>query len=107
MKRKKPRNSKRPYRRKHDPDELVTSWKQSGLSKTEFCRQRNIGSSILYRAINDGYGQNGSKPSPFIKAVVERSINTNTGGAVIEFPNGITIRVDDLTAGLFDLIRKL
>jgi len=77
--------------RKHDWPALVAEWEQSKLSKTEFCKQKQIAISGLYKARQaENHGR-------FVKAKVENRVDHSLVSCVIDVPGKMRISLQQVS----------
>ena len=108
-------------RTKAEQDGFCKAWKQSGLSKVEFCKQNNISKTALYAWLNKFSNNSGtleadSKNNAHATAVKFLRINSVNSDKVlhpasgvleITIPNGISIKINLSQSNFNILLQEL
>ena len=108
-------------RSRAEQETFCKAWKQSGLSKTEFCKRNNISKSALYTWLNK-FSNNSGVPEADNKSDIQSTavkflrinrvssdkvLHPASGALEINMPNGINIKINLLQGNFDTLIQEL
>jgi hypothetical protein len=113
-------------RTKAEQEMLCEVWKQSGLTKVEFCKQNNIGEKSFYRwlsklgiknkteivGIDAAESKNSAAPSPFKflqinTAASSKDLYSEKCFLEITLPNGISFKADTSQENINNFLQEL
>jgi hypothetical protein len=94
--------------RKEERQQICEEWRKSGLSRTEFCKQRNMNLKKLYRWLWEE--KRGTQPAaaPTIKFLPLTKLTTIQANYLeVLLPNGIALKLTTQPTNIVKLIKEL
>ena len=70
---------------------LIEIWKESGLSKTEFCTEQNISQPVFYYWMRRYKERKTPSMDGFIPVCVQNEVSGSTSSIEILYPNGVRL----------------
>ena len=92
---------------KEERQQICEEWRKSGLSRTEFCKQRNMSLKKLYRWLWEERSK-AQSTTPTIKFLpLTKPAKIQSNYLEVLLPNGIALKLASQTVNVANLIKEL
>jgi hypothetical protein len=93
---------------KEERQQICEEWRKSGLSRTDFCKQRNLNLKKLCRWLWEEKHRTQSTCAPTIKFFpVSALASVQSNYLEVQLPNGIALKLSSQTVNVVGLIKEL